>query len=433
MQFKKAIQHTILWKVLNTIITFLINILLVRLLGAEQSGIFYYAITLLGLLILVQSYSLEAGIVYYCSKNNNVSGIAFFIVPWLLLQLLISLLVLFYLIPVGINRTMAVLYTISNLAILYCNGLYTAQKKFPALNFILGIVNLLLLLVLCGMYFFDLSFFSLTSFTALQPAAFFYCCGFTLQAILLTAVFFYSNKKPVGAGLIDKKMLKNIFAFSGLAFAGNLLFFLVVRVDYYFVEKYCTGIALSNYIQVSKLGQLLVLLPSVVAAVVFPYAAGAQQEESYLGKTQFFCRVITGCFIFFTLFIAVTGYWLFPLLFGPGFTAMYPALLLYLPGFFALCIITVLAAYLAGAGLIKINLAASAFALIVVIAGDIALIPYFGINGAAVASSIAYFVCMVYLLWYAKTKMQDSVYDFFILQTADIKMIAEYVSRKKRK
>jgi O-antigen/teichoic acid export membrane protein len=429
MQFKKAIQHTILWKVLNTLITFLINILLVRLLGVEQSGLFYYAIALLSLLVLLQSYSLEAGIVYYGSKYGSVSGISSFILPWLLFQSLISILVLYYVAPANINREVAILYTVSNLAIVYCNGLYKAQKKFSTVNFILGGVNFLLLLVLGTMYFFNTPFTTSMHISILHPAAFFYCCSFILQAVLLITVFFFSNKSHTSA--IDKKMLKKIFTFSSISFAGNLLFFLVVRIDYFFVEKYCTGIAFSNYIQVSKLGQLMVLLPSVVAAVLFPYAAGAQQQESYLGKTQLFCRVITGCFIFFTLFIVVTGYWLFPLLFGSGFTAMYTALLLYLPGFFSLCIVTVLAAYLAGLELIKINLAASAVALIVVITGDIVLIPYFGINGAAVASSIAYFVCMVYLLWYTKKKMQYTLYDFFILQTADIKMITDLLKQKK--
>ena len=36
------------------------------------------------------------------------------------------------------------------------------------------------------------------------------------------------------------------------------LFFLVTRVDYYFVEKYCNENALETKVQVSKLGQLLI-------------------------------------------------------------------------------------------------------------------------------------------------------------------------------
>ncbi len=433
MQFRKAVQHTVLWKVLNTVITFLINVLLVRLLGAQLSGSFYYSLALLSLMILLQSYSLEAGIVYYGSKTNSVSGISFFILPWLLLQLVISILILYYYTPVTVFRVMAVIYVVSNLAILYCKGLYTAQKKFSTLNIVAGAVNFLLLTILGFMYFFDAPITSIRFLYVLPTAAFFYICSFVLQAILLIAIFFFLNKNQSAVTGLDKKILKNIFTFSSIATVGNLLFFLVLRVDYYFVEKYCSGVALSNYIQVSKLGQLLVLLPAVAAAVVFPYAAGAEREESYLGKTQFFCRVITGCFIFFTLFIAVTGYWLFPMLFGSDFANMYTALLLYLPGFFSWCIITVLAAYLAGQGLIKINLIASSIALVVVITSDIILIPHWGINGAAVASSIAYFICMVYLLWIAKRKMQDTLYDFFVLQTTDIKMIAEYLNRKNRK
>lgn len=420
-----------LWKVINVILTFLINILLVRLLGAEQSGLFYYAITLMSLLVLLQSFSLESGIVYHGSKYS-VSGISLFLFPWLLIQLFIAIVLLHFFTPGHFNKLAAVVYVVSNLAILFCTGLYNAQKKMAIVNFILCLVNLLLLLSLTFLYFFNPFFTFIQSFSGLAPAVFFYICSFLLQAVLLLFLFFYSTEKNSLTASVNTQKIKSVFSFSAIAFSGNILIFLALRVDYFIVEKYCTAVSLSNYIQVSKLGQLLVLLPSVLATVVFPYTAGAQHGESYMGKTQFFCRVITAWFILFALFIAAAGYWLFPFLFGAAFTQMYVTLLLYLPGFLSLCVLTVLAAYLAGAGFVKINLIAAAITLFVVIAVDILLIPLWGINGAAMASSVAYTVCLLYTLRHAKRKLKGDFYNFFVLEPADIKVLADFLFKKKR-
>jgi O-antigen/teichoic acid export membrane protein len=431
MEFKKALQHTILWKVLYTITTFLINIFLVRLLGAEQSGSFFYTITLLSLLILFQSWSLEAGIVYYGSKNaSSVSGISILILPWLILQLLISVIILNWLPMKAISKPMAILYIISNLTILYITALYAVQKKFVTPNRILVTVNFILLIIFGCMFFFKTSFTFFNTGNELHSAALFYLYSFPVQALLLITFFIFGNKGNTIVFNIDKSLLKNILTFSSIAFASNVLFFLVTRVDYYFVQKYCSLIALSNYIQVSKLGQLLVMFPSVIAGVIFPYTAAATSSESYVSKTQFFCRVITGCIIVFAILIAASGYWLFPWLFGTEFRLMYTSLLIYLPGFFSLCIVTILASYSGGLGMIKTNLAATIIALLLVIVADIIFIPRWGINGAAAASSIAYFICMVYLLVQIMKKMPGAISDYFVVTNADIKMVTNYFKKK---
>lgn len=91
MPLKKIIKHTIGWKLVNTLLVFLINLLMVRLLGAAQSGTFFYDITVLSFLVLIISWCLEAGITYYASKDNSaVALMIVFVLPLLVLQAFIS-------------------------------------------------------------------------------------------------------------------------------------------------------------------------------------------------------------------------------------------------------------------------------------------------------------------------------------------------------
>lgn len=419
MEFNKALRHTISWKVMNTVITFCINLLLVRLLGTAQSGVFFYDLTFLSMLVLLQGFSLESGIIFLGSKKSeDIPLLNAALIQWLLLQAVVSAVVLHF-ISLYLSMPYAVLFIISNIAVSYFSALFAANKVFLTPAIIVTAVNLLLLAVLSVSWFWN---HGINKNTAVVSPVHFYIYGFALQAVLMVLFFHKDFKTGFEPGHFKVSFLKTLFSFSAIAFISNLLFFLLTRIDYYFVARYCSDIALANYIQVSKFGQLIILLPAMIAAVIFPYTAGTG-EKIYLEKTQFYCRVITGVFVPLTLTVIATGFWLFPLLFGVDFDLMYPAMLFYLPGFYALSIVTVLAAYTGGRGMIMSNLAASALALVVVIVADILLIPVCGINGAAIASSLAYFACMIFLLVRLRRKEYFFTTDFFGFKLSDLRRI----------
>jgi O-antigen/teichoic acid export membrane protein len=415
MQFSKALQHTIGWKSLNTLLAFGINLLLVRIMGAESSGTFFYSITVLSFLTLAASWSMEAGITYYGSNDpESTPVIALLIIPVLIVQAAASWLVLRVL-PINLEVGLSWVYVLSNLAITYFSALFYARKFFIPVNVIVCLVNLFVFAALGFIHYQGGSILAGgagAKQSVLDLAANVYFFGFLVQAILLAVIFFLRSTLQPGTKIFQGQLAKNIFRYSSIAFLSNILFFLVTRIDYYFVNRFCDAVSLSNYVQVSKLGQLLVLLPTMMAAVIFPYSAGAG-EEDYLQKLQALCRGITLLFLPVSLVIIATGPWLFPWMFGAGFHGMYGSFLWYLPGFYCLSIVTLLAAYLAGKSLLTANLVGTLLALIAVMTGDLLLIPTWGINGAAAASSIAYAVCLCYLLWTFNKKLQVAPAAFF--------------------
>ncbi len=414
MHFNKILKNTITWKLLNTVFIFFINLMMVRLLGVSESGLFFYDITLLSFLILALSWSLETGITYYAVRDNNITkAVLTILVPIVLSQGLVSWFVLSNL-HLYITGFIPIVFILSNLCCSYLSALLYAKRKFILVNKIACSINFILILLLLSGYF---SIFRQTQnqqyFTSI------YVGGIAVQAILLLVLLIVKPEKTKGSDAVLMPLTRKIISYSSIAFVSNIVFFLVTRIDYFFVEKNCSTIALSNYVQVSKFGQLLVLIPSIISSMVFPYSADKKEGIS-IQKVQQLCKTISLIFIFLTVLVVGLTHWILPFIFGEGFNQMYIALLIYMPGFFALSIISILAAYLAGEKHLSVNLIAAVFALIIVITGDILLIPFWGINGAALISSLAYIACGCYLLHFYKIKYNCKLSAFFPLKKQEI-------------
>jgi len=387
---------------------------MVRLLGVSASGIFFYDVAALSLFVLLISWSMESGITYYCSKDIGIiSTLMLVILPLLLVQSLIMVIILKF-IQFSVRNYLATIFVMSNITIIYFSAFFYAKKWFVSLNIINCIVNLITALLL---------FYWWIKLPVINKGKDYFIIAYvlscTVQALLYVTVILFETKKTTLSFNTIKPVAKKIFTYSSIAFITNIAFFLVLRIDYFFVRKYCTDIALSNYVQVSKFGQLLILVPSIIGSLIFPYSAGNSIILS-MDKVQQICRTITFSFIAVAVICILAGSWVFPWMFGNGFNFMYMALILYLPGFFSLSIVTVLSANLAGKKLVKVNLVAVILALVVVVAGDVILIPIGGINAAAAVSSIAYIVCGIYLLWFYKNKFQCNTIDFFSIKKQEV-------------
>jgi O-antigen/teichoic acid export membrane protein len=220
-----------------------------------------------------------------------------------------------------------------------------------------------------------------------------YFWGVLLQGLLLAVVFAWKYGRTFR--LPDSRLLKKIFRYSIVALAANALFFLVYRVDYWFVKRFCTADQLGNYIQVSKLGQIVLLLPGILASVIFPRTALGKQEDMARALTRM-TRIAALLFCLVFLIVFFTGRTLFPLVFGSSLQQMYVPMLILLPGVLFLSVLSLLSAYFGGIHRPDINAKGALAGLIVIIIGDILVIPRYNIAGAAAVSSAGYLVCLLY-------------------------------------
>ena len=143
MQFTKALQHTIVWKAANTVLVFLINLLLVRIFGPGDSGAFFYALTSLSLFILIISGSIESGLTYFGSNDpRSIPALLLLVLPLLIVQAGAGWLLLgFFELP--LDREMSWAFVVSNLVIVYFSALYYSKRWFLLLNICLVPVNII--------------------------------------------------------------------------------------------------------------------------------------------------------------------------------------------------------------------------------------------------------------------------------------------------
>ncbi|HXO76022.1 MAG TPA: polysaccharide biosynthesis C-terminal domain-containing protein, partial [Puia sp.] len=257
-----------------------------------------------------------------------------------------------------------------------------------------------------------------------------YFTGILLQGVIMAIVFLLKYGKDKQQGLPDQALLKKLFHFSLIALVANIAFFLVYRVDYWWVKHYCTPDELGNYIQVSRLGQMILVLPGLLAGAVFPGTALGKGQHMPDHLARMSCIAVP---LFLSLFVlaALSGRRLFPMLFGRSFDKMYVPFLVILPGIFFLSLLALLSAWFGGLRRPGVNAAGALAGLLVIITGDLLFIPRFGIIAAAAASTAGYFTCLLWSLLAFRKESRIGLGSLWIIKKDDWRWLKRQILLKR--
>jgi O-antigen/teichoic acid export membrane protein len=175
---------------------------------------------------------------------------------------------------------------------------------------------------------------------------------------------------------------------------------MVYRIDYFFVNSspVCTAADLGNYIQVSKLGQMMLVVPQIIASVVFPRTASSIDKTALNSAILVMARLLSQFYLVVFIVIALAGNWIFVTVFGESFNKMQIPMLIVMPGIFALSVLALLSAFFSGKGKVSVNVRGAMLGLICMIIGDYLLVPRYGIIAAAAVSTLSYSVNVGYSL-----------------------------------
>lgn len=394
MSFNRLLMRVILWRGIYFLSAFLLNVFFVRYYGAAGSSTVYYLINLYSFVLLVASFSMETGMSFYLARGQaNEGELSSLACLWTLVFSLLSLLLLriYFLffdsdVPASLFGMTALTFIPGQLLVTFFTALFYAKEASVLPNMILVAVNLVFILLIPSA---GIVHMGLGGEMYLRI----YFWGILVQGLLLAIVFM--RKYGGTFRLPDGRILKNIFRYSIVALTANVLFFLVYRVDYWFVKRFCTAEQLGNYIQVSKLGQIVLLLPGILASVIFPRTALGKHEDMARALSRMIrIAVLLFCLMFVVTFF--TGRTVFPLVFGRSLDQMYMPMLILLPGVLFLSVLSLLSAYFAGIHRPDVNAKGALAGLAVIVIGDALIIPRYHIAGAAAVSSAGYLVCMLY-------------------------------------
>jgi stage V sporulation protein B len=215
-----------------------------------------------------------------------------------------------------------------------------------------------------------------------------YWAGGTFAATLLALALLAPSLRPVERWRLDGSGLRELVRFGLRGQIGNVMQLLNYRLDQYIVLLFVNAAGVGIYAVAVGLTQSVWFVSNAVATVLLPRLTAADGADA-ARTTPLVCRT--------TLLVSAMGAVALAavspavlLLFGRDFRPSLTPLLWLLPGTVALAGSKILASYLFSQGHPGTNSLITIASLAVTLVGDFALIPPFGVAGAAVTSSLAY-------------------------------------------
>jgi O-antigen/teichoic acid export membrane protein len=194
---------------------------------------------------------------------------------------------------------------------------------------------------------------------------------------------------------------------------------LIFRADLLVVNHFRGAAEAGVYSVASQVAMMLMVLPGVIATLLFPRVASAPEDK----RGEMTC-VVTRHTAFIMLIICLLmlpASLALPLLYGAPFVDVSVQLWLLLPGIYLVSIESVLVQYFSASGL---PVAIPFFwlaTLVVNVALNLALVPRFGARGASVASTIAYALIFALVVLYFRLKTGHSISSVTLLRAAELR------------
>lgn len=429
MNFKKELIKNIFFKGINVLLSFVVTVLIVRLLGAQGNGIYSLFIANTAIIVLIVSFSFNSGLTYYSAKNE-FSPLTLFNSAFVILCIQVILILAaekifqaifgfsFYVDIYSAEFSFwGWLYLFAILLNGYVSAIFTGNKWFNTLNIITVITNIIFITVFAFLFFKNHSYSIQNTLAILKT----YIVLIALQALLNLIILLKKIKFRFRFTFLKPAQFKLVFMYAGVAFFSNLFQFFAYRMDYWFVNYFQNKDELGLYALASKLNQVLWLLPMTIAAVIIPFTVSDSDELAEKVKT--ILRLQFNSYIFLGILLAITSPVLIPFIFGNDFQGTVLPFIILLPGVIIFTLTTILAAYFAGINRQDINLKISFFCFFTILIGDILLVPKFGIKGAAVASCIGYSLSGFASVYVFSKKLGWNFQELLLIKKKDFMLI----------
>src|SRR5829696_448376 len=210
----------------------------------------------------------------------------------------------------------------------------------------------------------------------------------------------------------DMALLRRMISY-GLTFHISILAgAIIIRADLLVVNHFRGAGEAGVYSIASQFALLLMLLPGVIATLLFPRVT---VEQDTRGETTCLVSRYTTLIMFLCCLAAVPLSLLLPLVYGPAFSDATKLLLILLPGVYLMGLESVLVQHFNALGLPRAIplywVATLALNLVLVFA----LVPRYGAQGAAIASSISYAAIFGLVALHFHTSTGRSFTEVFVL------------------
>lgn len=428
MSIDRSVLLTSVVQLPSVVLGFVSGICITRLL--QDTGRGYYTVLQADvvLLTLLVSFNLGAGVLYFLARDergrDRLIGLAFTLALVIGALIALALLAVRYfgmppnpLFPVGVDGFPFVAYVAGTVFFSLTNALFhsifAGLRLFRAVNQMTLISAISTALVFGGMLL--SSDQEGKALGNVLGASFALLVG--LNVIWLIYYLVHVRIRPVflGGGVLLKPML----AFALVGYLANLLNLLNYRFDVWYVLEIRGAGELGLYAVAVGVGQFFFQVPEPIARVLQPHLIGAF-DQPMLEKFKLYARLSSTVVVIGAGVIVLLADRLFPFLYGDVFAGSARALRWLMPGILFSCITKMMVLLVVRTGKVKYNALASGIGLVATVVMNLILVPRVGFVGAAIASSVAYLVVLMVVLWVVFKRLGVPWGNYFLLMPSDI-------------
>ena len=386
------------------------SVLIARTIGPGGKGVFDLIIATSTLLLTALGLSLPAGVTYEVARGDaNIPSLSRRLVLIAAAQALICAAILAsvvgfgrasYFLPAQSQKwwipAIAAYFFLEMLANQW-RAILVGRQEITRSNhceLAARVIQFLLLFALAGVLFVNGS--------RITVAALF---GVTFLTSVILNLLLLRALRPAFKSTGTRHPIRGALAFALPCYLGNLTQFLNYRLDLFILGALAGVASVGRYSLAVSLGQLIWLLSSSAASVLLPKVAASEGSVDTIQNTNRLTRLVLSASVVSALALILVASQAIPLLYGDAFRPSFPALVLILPGIAVFSTVNILAAYIAGIGQPRWNLAIAVVALVVTVSLDLYLIPRLDILGASLASTASYSVSalLTIILYVRKT------------------------------
>lgn len=419
MKLPRTVQATFFVQTLSAGFLWVAGILIARMLGPDGQGAVATTLALLTMLVAFGNLGIGQTAIYFLGRNvlSHDKLFSFALYYAVSAGLLLSLLgwTIFSASDfegIGARQLPVVFFIPFLLLHNYINDLFRAQLSLKMYNLWTTMRN--------GLYVFSLALAFLV--TDLSTVGVVYLWGLSTVASLAGATIVYIRRHQPSLCLINRDELKQVISYGALISFILSLVTIMYRIDIFMVNKFLGAWDTGIYAVAVTLAQLCWFFPNSITTVLFPYIARNQNSGS-TRVTEQACRIAFTSTLIFALPLLVVGPRLFTFVYGPRFEQAFSAFVYLLPGVAFFTAYKIIWADLSGKGRVKVAVPSIVTATILNILLNLLLIPRMGIEGAAIASTVAYSLATIMLMHSFRQQFHVRPIDMFVPKLRDFDVL----------
>lgn len=366
-----------------------------RLLGPEQRGIYFYAVTMAGFVTQIGNLGFPSANTFIVAQEPEAMPSLLVNSAWLSAVCLFLGAGLLYGIALQVERPPVLLVLAAalgavNLMFMLVSNLLVGLQRIGVFNILQIVSNLLSLtmILLAGWRFGEVVWFMSAGLSA------------TVVTTLIS-VFALARKHTL-RWQFDLDLFRRSIGYSLRAFFVTLLGFAVLRGNVLFIENLAPAAELGYYSVAAQVADAVSVLPISFALVIFPRLVRQDlgRYEAAMKNARLMAVIMAaaciGAAILIQPFVTIA--------FGEAYAPAIQVFMAMLPGIFFLGVSTMISQYLAAVGFPLKTIAVWVLPVLCVVIFSALLVPRVGAVGAAIALSAGYVVLFAAMLYAARTE-----------------------------